>query len=330
MFASRSFTDTGYQLQSETLTQPADFSTNGGLQIRNDVFSQTIVKNEGIGLRFSEPLPGFWGLRASFSAGFDYKSYRSEGLQRQVSSAQIYVPVSGRPGEFTIITPSNAPPPIDLLTHDSVQYFPFALGFDASKQDKGGFTSFNAGLSVNFVGLFDNQAAFRHATGATNIDGRYVILTAGFTREQNLPHDWGMRLHMDGQWANQSLLNNEQFGIGGLAGVRGYRDGQEYGDTGWRVLIEPHTPLFKVPLGEQNTLQTLVRASLFTDYGERYLLHTVPGRAGSLAMWGAGFAISATRGEHVDVRFTYGIPLLDVPGVPAWHPRFTFAVSAQF
>jgi len=211
-----------------------------------------------------------------------------------------------------------------------VQYLPLSVAWDASKADKWGSTAFNLNASRNFSALFDSKSDFRRAAGSGKASGNFLILNPGLTREQKVYGDWSIRLHADGQWANQPLISTEQFGLGGLAGVRGYREGQEYGDTGWRVLLEPHTPLWKVALGENNTLQTLVRLSLFTDYGQRYLLAPSAGRSGSLAMWGAGFAISATRGEHFDVRLTFGVPLLDVPGVNAWTPRLTFGVSMQF
>ena len=41
-------------------------------------------------------------------------------------------------------------------------------------------------------------------------------------------------LSANGQWADGPLISNEQFAMGGLAGVRGYVDGQAYGDKGWR------------------------------------------------------------------------------------------------
>ena len=34
--------------------------------------------------------------------------------------------------------------------------------------------------------------------------------------------------------------------LGGLSGVRGYQQGEIYGDTGWRFQFEPHTPQFEL------------------------------------------------------------------------------------
>ena len=62
--------------------------------------------------------------------------------------------------------------------------------------------------------------------------------------------------------------------MGGTAGVRGYQDGEAYGDTGWRVSIEPQTPLINIGMvgNEGHEEPCWVRGSVFLDYGEIYLL----------------------------------------------------------
>ena len=76
----------------------------------------------------------------------------------------------------------------------------------------------------------------------TNASPNYVTLQLGADRVQTIYKDWSVKLHADGQWANGALISNEQYAMGGTAGVRGYQDGQAYGDTGWRFSIEPQTP----------------------------------------------------------------------------------------
>jgi hemolysin activation/secretion protein len=337
-YASRSFSDTGLGLQSESVTQPSDFDTNGGLQVTDQVLSQTLVKNESLGSRISVPLSDFAGFRSSLSGGLDYKSYRSEILQREQFTGLIRVPVQGRPGEFDIIPVPNPPPPTDKTTHHSVQYLPLTVAYDISKADKWGLTAFNLSASFNISALFDSKRDFQSTAGSSKADGNYAILIPGLTREQKLfsgsPNrgdigDWAIRIRADGQWANQPLINNEQFGIGGLAGVRGYHDGQEYGDTGWRTIVEPHTPLLKIGMVDE-TLPMYMRFFAFNDYGRRYLLAPSAGRDTSLGLWGAGFGFNAVIGDHWDFRFALGFPLLDVPGVKAGNPRALFSISAQF
>ena len=243
----------------------------------------------------------------------------------------INIPIQGRPGEFTTEPVPNPPPPTIRRAGYGAEWLPFAIGWTASREDKWGTTGFQLNTRFNFSGLFNNKNDFQPPATSGKADGNFVILRPALSREQKIYGDWGVRLSADGQWANQPLMVGlEQFSLGGLAGVRGYRDAQEFGDTGWRVLLEPHTPLFKVALGENGTLATFVRASIFTDYGQRFLLDPPAGLPRSVAMWGAGFALNLDRGEHFEARLTFGVPLLDVPGVHAWNPRLFFSVGVKF
>ena len=125
------------------------------------------------------------------------------------------------------------------------------------------------------------------------------------------------------------MLNNEQYALGGVSGVRGYRDGEEYGDADWSMGFEPRTPVKSIGLVDA-TLPMLVRGSVFTDYGQRYLLASAPGRAGSLSMWGAGFGVSATIGQTFELRCHLAWALLDTPSASVGAGRVYFGVAAQF
>ncbi len=329
LYAARADSDTGSQLQSETLNPPV-LPPGGGLQVSTRTLNQTLTKTENLGWRFNEPLPSFWGIRSSLSVGLDYKSYRSFSVQDRIFQGTYFVPIGTigppfmpNPGSLTASS-TNLPPSL-------VEYVPFAVNFDLSRPDKWGSTSLSLYNSFQFTGLRNDSADFRKVAGSPRASGNYYIAILGLTREQKLIGDWGLRLRADGQWANQPLITNEQFALGGNAGVRGYQDGQEYGDTGWRALAEAHTPLFTVPLGEKKTMPMYVRFSLFTDYGQRYLLDpAAAGRPPSVSMWGAGFGFSGNIGEHFDFRLAFGMPLLDIPNVKAGSSRITFAIGAQF
>jgi hemolysin activation/secretion protein len=274
------------------------------------------------------PLTPFWQINSSLATGVDYKSYRSRSIQDRLFQATIFVPESGSVGPPFVMLPS---PPISSsrTVPTSVRYLPIALNWDGARQDKWGVTSFNLYNSFNFAGLFGNQDDFRNVAGSQKADGNFYIANAGITREQKLVGDWAVRIRADGQWANQPLISNEQFGLGGNAGVRGYRDGQEYGDTGWRLLFEPHTPLFNVGMVDGRQ-PMFMRFSLFADYGERYLLDPGPVRQRAVSMLGAGLGFTSTIGEHFDFRLTLGVPLRDTATISAGSTRVTFSFGAQF
>ena len=110
--------------------------------------------------------------------------------------------------------------------------------------------------------------------------------------------------------------------------MRGYRDGEEYGDTGWRVQFEPHTPSLTVGV-LNGKLPITARVFTFVDYGERYLLDPATRRA-SVEMLGLGGGIESNIGSHVEFRLVVGVPALDVPGRNSGDARANFALSAQF
>jgi hemolysin activation/secretion protein len=210
---------------------------------------------------------------------------------------------------------------------NSVQYLPMTLAWEGSAKDKWGSTSLSLSQSANDGDLLASSDDFRSIANSTKANGSFYLLTAGVTREQKLFGDWGLRLHADGQWASQPLISNEQFALGGLAGVRGYRDGEEYGDSGWRLQFEPHTPVLTV--GVVNGVPVTARLFTFVDYGERYLID--PGsRAGSVQMLGLGGGLDSSIGSHVDFRIVTGVPALDVPGRKSGDARVYFTVSAQY
>ncbi len=330
-YASRSAANTDPLLQSETLT-PAVLPPAGGLQVDDRISSQSATLNENLGFRLLRPLPDWWGVRSSFSAGLDFKNFRAATVQSRVFQATEYVPQFGSNGPPFTAFPSP-PVPSSRTLFTSVEYLPISLGWNALKDDRFGRTTFNLASAFQFADVVSTASEFQNAAGSTRADGRYCVLTAGATRDQNLYEGWGVRLHADGQWANQPLLSTEQFALGGAPGVRGYYDGAQYGDTGWRAQFEPHTPFLNVgPLDAGSlgvTPPILVRFYSFVDYGQSYLLDPGP-RPAAVSLLGAGVGLNCSIGERVDFRLLCGVPLLNIPGTPAGAVRVTFGGGAQF
>jgi hemolysin activation/secretion protein/AraC-like DNA-binding protein len=324
-YASRSSIDTGHILQSETLTPPT-IPPEGALQVQDQIFNRSLTVNENLGARWSLPLPDLGALRSSLSLGPDFKNFRIESTQDRTFQATVFVPEVGQVGPPFTQFPSP-PTSSSRSLFNSVQYLPVTLLWEGSARDKWGSTSLSLNQSANYGELLGDSDDFRAIAGSKKANGNYYLLMAGATREQKLFGDWGLRLHADGQWANQPLISNEQFALGGLAGVRGYRDGEEYGDTGWRVQFEPHTPVLTA--GVVNGVPVTARLFTFVDYGERYLIDPGP-RPGSVQMLGLGGGLDSSIGSHVDFRIATGVPALDVPGRKSGDARVYFTVSAQY
>jgi hemolysin activation/secretion protein len=118
--------------------------------------------------------------------------------------------------------------------------------------------------------------------------------------------------------------------MGGVTGVRGYTDGENYGDTGWRVMLEPRTPLVNIGMVDGD-IPFWVRASVFMDYGETYLLQKISADSKDAAQfWGWGTSLTANIGNHLDGRLTVAFPLVSSAVTPAGSVHVYFGVGAQF
>ena len=320
-FASRATIDTGVQF-----TPLTSLFRSTARDISSQDSQQDWTINEDLGARYTKPLPEFDGIQSSFSGGIDFKTFRltSFGTNIFVFTEHLFTQTGGN---FDRVTPVPSNP---LTTKRSVIYLPLTLRWDANRRDKFGRTDFGFGYSPNFSpAFFNNEADFKNTAGSSRANGYYHVLTASVAREQIVYKEWRAALRLDGQWASQPLISTEQFGDGGVAGVRGYREGEVFGDTGWRVTAEQKTPPLSTWIEGTTPIPVSVRGTVFMDYGETYLLDP-NGRRDRVPLWGTGFGFSGSVGSFLETRMLFGFPLRDTATTKAGKFLFTFAVTAQF
>jgi len=319
IYASGSTIDTGV-LQGPAKT--IFTGTNG--TIAQQTIHQDLTYNNALGFRLTQPLPEFFGFRPHFQVGMDYKNYKEMNFEtNNFIFTQYLVNTSGNP--FTRVTTTASPVP---TTSESLSYLPLTLHWDASRDDKQGSTGLGFNYSPNFwySGTRENVESIASSPQAS---GFWHIITANASREQNLPGDWKLALRADGQWASQPLIPNEQFGGGGIAGVRGYREGEVFGDSGWRVTSEVKLPSYRIGFAGQGTSRPLiVRTSFFMDYADTYLADP-EGRKAETPLWGTGFAGAASLGSHFSGMLSFAWPLLNTPTSEASHLFIAFSLTAQ-
>lgn len=335
IYASRSVSDSG--------TVISDFKNVVNtplLTINSDAAGQNVTLNESIGFKFVQPLPQAGPLNVNLSFGGDFKRYQQVSYNSNnfyattfITNAQgIVVPISS--------TTSIPQPPRTV----EIDYYPLNAGFSGTLADPWGSTAFNGQVNLNVAAY----AALSQGAYTTNTHNNYVSVQSGVTREQRIWHDWTVLLHADGQWASQPLFSNEQYEMGGSGSVRGYPEGQAYGDTGWHASVEPRTPLVNIGMVDDD-VPFYVRSSVFVDYGQIYLLKgyytygattegptigTIPGSPSRLNFCGTGWSLTANIGSHLDARVTVAFPLIDPVPSPGWDPvsraQVYFAIGGQF
>ena len=351
-YASRSISDTGVQrgqigILAQTTNYDKVIGTYNALTITTNSAGQNITLNEDLGWKLSLPLPQLGKITTTFSLGADFKRYRQTSCNTNENNLVIVIPDSGTPGGRDIIS-TNIPQGLPA-SYSALDYFPLNVGLSGSAPDQWGTTFFNAQANFNVLPFLAGDADFASAARDAKVQAHYVTVQAGADRVQKIYQDWSVKLHADGQWANGALFSNEQYAMGGAAGVRGYTDGQAYGDTGWRLSIEPQTPLVNIGMVDGDA-PFWVRASVFMDYGQLYLLNgnyfvqlaslngmqigNLPNNPSRLSFWGVGWNITANIGSHVDARLTMAFPLMDPAGRPGFSPKqnmhIYFGFGAQF
>jgi hemolysin activation/secretion protein len=286
-----------------------------------------LITSQGGGARFTLPLREFSGVRSSLSFGIEAKNWQSQNNSTNLTYFQLYAldPFGNRvlEGSQTI--------PLPTSTSETLTYAPLELGWSGSWTDSRGSTAFSLGQNLFLPFLESSRSGFEQAAGSLQAGGFFTTVNGMMAREQSLPGGWSASLKANGQYASEPLPTNEQFALGGAAGVRGYEDGEEYGNSGWQTQFDLRAPVATVNRlpNSHGPKQMRFRASVFMDYGENW--RTASGAGDERTdQWGTGFGVFMTAGEHFDARFTIAWALLDTPLSQAGNARAYFRVGFQF
>ncbi len=324
VYASRSTTDTGTTFGP--IKTIADTAT---LDIVNQNTDHDPSTTWNVGEKLIYPLPQLAGIQSSVSAGFDVKSYQMWTYHTNYTTVQQFDD-----------SDTNSPPvltysdtvPLPQNGLNTVTYVPLSFGWSGSRQDSQGSFSFNYNQSVFLSSFASAQKNFQEIAGSTQAGGNYTTINAGLVRQQKLPCDWSALLNLNGQWASEALINNEQFGLGGTSGVRGYQEGSSYGDTGWRALFDLRAPPINVGYfpARSGDIPAEVRCSWFMDYGQTFLMDRPATEPLSFTQWGTGLGFFFTAGEHLSARLALAWALLDSATTTAGSAQVYFNVGVQF
>ena len=321
VYGSRSRNDTGIKLGAANTVVSTPLLT-----IISQDSGQNVTLNEGIGGKISLPLPQVGKICSTFTLGLDWKHFQQISFNSNNFFATTYITNSDGSVQQINSTVSSAQP----VLRTEIFYLPLNVGISGSAPDSWGQTFFNAQVNFNLA-TWDGSSQFGtnfSRGGLSSVGGthnNYVTVQAGVDRMQRLYKDWMLKMHLDGQVADSHLFSNEQFGMGGLSSVRGYQDGSAYGDDGWRMSLEPQTPLINIGMVDSD-IPFWLRGSVFMDYGEIY---TLGQNAAAAQFWGAGCGLTANIGSHLDARLALAWPLIGHAGVSDGMHIY-FAAGGQF
>jgi hemolysin activation/secretion protein len=319
LYGSRSSSDTPVQYGG------LDSVINSSLvQISTQDAEEDLTFTENVGGKFTLPLKNFAGLHSMFTVGFDFKSYRLQSSATNFSffTATLTNNGAANTSSSVITLPNNS--------HEAVTYMPMSWGWSGTRPDKWGTTSLGLEQDVFLSPLESSRPNFQAAADSEGAGGNYIKVTGNFSREEKLPDGWSILLRAAGQWASAPLISNEEFPIGGTAGVRGYQEGEAYGDNGWRTTLDLRAPAIGLGSFPVNggRVPGFGRASVFMDYGEVSLLDR-PDTA-AVRQWGTGIGFYVNATQHVDARLTLGWALRNTPVTVEGTLQGYFSVETQF
>jgi len=302
--------------------------TNTLANIGSQFGQQSFTFNNNLGAKFTVPLDEFAGIRSALSFGADFKSYEAPTFATNLTYFSLYaLDAFGHPvlvTNQTIRLPSNS--------RVELQYIPLTFGWSGARPDKYGTFAFSYSQSVFLESLASARTNFQIVAGAPAAGGNYTTINAGLARDQKIFGEWSALLNVNGQWSSAPLISNEQLALGGTGGVRGYQQGEIYGDTGWRASFDLRAPSiiaghFPTATGD---VPAELRCSWFMDFGQTFLIERPTTANLGFTQWGTGVSFFLTAGEHFDARLTLAWALSDTPTTTAGNAQAYFSVGAQF
>jgi hemolysin activation/secretion protein len=250
------------------------------------------------GVRDVIPLPAYERWYHNLSLGVDYKDFE-EKLAYAEGSEPVETPVT---------------------------YMPAIIAYTASLQDDGGVTHLTS--SVNF--LLREMAAERAEFEDKRFKARanYVYATLGISREQELPYKALLKVSVDGQYADQPLIANEQYTAGGVESVHGYKENEISGDNALRGVAELVSPDLAEPLSLWAESKLNLRA--FYEYVAVQSNDPLPQQDANEDIQGVGAGLDGGFGAHLNFGLHWGMALTDTRQTDSGAHRLYFRVKLLF
>jgi len=294
------------------------------LTISNQSIYRDYSDDVDAGLKYIVPFQSVGNFRSSFSFGLDYKVHLAN--KQATNIVYTHSIITNVVNGVTNIITTNKVIDIDTSRLPEVSYLPFYLGWNGSLTDKQGKTDIGLSIVKDFRTGLSSGDDFQTLVGSDKADASFVIYRGQISRLQRLWKDWMLFGNIQGQAVTAPLVSVEQMSLGGVYSVRGYKEGEYYGDKGWFAQGELRTPTYWMGhLAGEHAVG--VSAVGFTDYGRVYTLTDTPSSHG---LWGSGAGVNLNITSYLEAHMSVAWPLLEGAYSEKGHPRFNFSVSAQF
>lgn len=194
-------------------------------------------------------------------------------------------------------------PITDNLTHIAQ----LNLGYEASLTDKWGRTDFGATLNVSPGGIGHRNREQFFTISRAGAESHYAYANFTLARTTRLPGalTWSPRAQF--QTASGNLLGSEQMAGGGSGSVRGYEEGEAFGDNGVLLSHELALPAFSLASWfDFKQLGDSLQFFVFQDFALLWSADQLAGERRYTDLHSLGLGCRYQVRNNLSVNFTHG------------------------
>jgi len=229
-------------------------------------------------LSYKAPLQGAETYTHNVSASFDYK-------------------MSDNNMEFSSIP----------VTDNDTHIFQGSILYHGSLADALGSTAFYLQGTVSPGNWSSSNTDDNFSISRAYAEARYAYAAFDLTRINYLPKAFTLYLHAHAQIADGNLLGSEKMTFGGSSSIRGYTEGDTYGDKGYILTQELRAPPFKPSQWFYWTaVDDTLLVYLFHDYGFAKNAELLSEEQRHTTLQGVGIGMRYCVGRYFSMIFDYG------------------------
>jgi hemolysin activation/secretion protein len=208
-----------------------------------------------------------------------------------------------------------------------MKYLGWTASYGGGFSTESSMSNFNVSANFGIRSLVNEQADFTYKRFGAKAN--YLLWRADVQHEYALWKQASVFVRAAGQFADEPLISNEQFGIGGVDSVRGYLESQALGDYGGSGQFELRSPSMHGVWESQ--LQRVI-GFVFYDAGVVRIQDALPGqfdlRRTYLSSAGAGLRLTGFSGLEASLDWAY--PFRPSSDVDVGGSRLHFQIRYAF
>ncbi len=207
-----------------------------------------------------------------------------------------------------------------------VNYAPLSADYSASFPL--GKTANSASVALNTAprGLFGNDDA-EFEGKRVNARASYVYLRGNWSTDVPLDTRTALQFKLLGQLADQPLISNEQFCIGGLETVRGYLECEALGDNALAGGLQVSRAL---PFSRETGKIDRMSLVAYLEGGMVWVIDPLPEQDPDFGFYSVGVGVRAQAYTYLQAALDVALPLATGPNTERYDPRVLFRLAAQF